>query len=732
MPMRRTAFNTLLVLALLGLATLTFFLTPDTGAAQASRLNIDASAYTVTILRDTWGVPHIYGQTDPDVAFGLAYAHAEDDFLTIQQSLIAARGQLASIYGIDTAANDYLVQLLRIKELLDREYPNLSPDVRALCEAYAEGLNYYAQLHPTDTLYGLFPVTGRDIVATSVHKSPLFFGLERTITRLFDENHTYELSERLDLASPYPVDDPIAALYTNLASNSNTAAIGPARTPDGSTYFLVNSHQPWTGPVTWYEVNLHSEDGWHFSGALFPGMPVGVVGHTDRLSWAYTVSSPDLVDVYVLEINPDNPNQYRVDGQWRDLEVRQAPITVLLAGRIRVTVNREVLWSVYGPTLRQPHGVYSLRYAAMDSAGIYEQLYRMNRATNFEEWYAAQRDIPGIPTFNIGYADADGNIFYAWNARMPRRSEHYDWDKYLPGNTSETLWTEYVPYEALPQVLNPPTGFIQNANSTPYQTTVGPGNPNPADYSPTFRVETHMTNRALRMNELFSADDSITFDEFTAYKFDDSYSTRSIIPRFVRTIVNADFSSDPAAQQAQALLAEWDLSTNPGSRGAAIMTTTLSYLYQRDDIQLSFSRLTEGVVSRTALLDSFTRAVRHLETHFGTVEITLGDIQRLRRGAVDLPVGGGPDVVRALYASLQPDGRLAGNNGDGYVMLVHWRPDGTPVSYSIHQFGAATLDATSLHYADQAPLFANLELKPVWFTEAEVRTHLEREYTPGQ
>ena len=183
------------VLLLLFLLAAAFVFWPET-----ERLDdlLDAGArYQVRILRDEWGVPHVFGQTDADTAYGLAYAHAEDDFLTIQQSLLAARGQLATVYGKDAAANDYMVHLLRIWDVVDSQYTtDLSPEVQTLCEAYADGLNHYAALHPKEALPGIFPVSGRDVVAGSVHKSPLFFGLDSALANLFSAERNEPVSNR--------------------------------------------------------------------------------------------------------------------------------------------------------------------------------------------------------------------------------------------------------------------------------------------------------------------------------------------------------------------------------------------------------------------------------------------------------------------------------------------------------------------------------------------------------
>jgi acyl-homoserine-lactone acylase len=692
---KRTA---IVLLLLLGTAAFIFW----PGSVRLDDLAAAGSEYDVRILRDEWGVPHVFGATDADVAFGLAYAHAEDDFLTIQQSLLAARGQLASVYGKDAAPNDYMVHLLRIWDVVEAGYSSdLSPQVQAICEAYAAGLNHYAALHSGEALPGIFPVSGKDVVAGSVHKSPLFFGLDRTLAELFEEERAKPVSSHSE------------------PTGSNTFAVSPRRSSGGQTFLAVNSHQPWEGPVTWYEAHLHSDEGWDAVGGLFPGMPVITHGHNRNLGWAFTVNSPDLTDVYVLDVNPEHPNQYRFDGQWLDLEVRQAPIEVKLLGRLRWTVKEEVLWSVYGPVVRQPHGTYALRYAGYGEVGIYEQLYRMNRAQNLEEWQAAMRGA-SLPMFNVGYADREGNIYYLYNALLPLRAEGYDWEQYLPGDTSETLWTEYLAFDQLPQVLNPASGLIQNCNSTPFRTTVGPENPSPEDYPPTLGIETDMNNRAFRALELFGADESITEQEFFAYKYDMAYSSQGDMPRYVQMILDAPLPGDPAVQAALEVVRAWDLRADPDSRGIALVIWTLQ--------SLDFPKPEE--VEPSALAEAFVETVRAFQEHHGRVDVPWSEVNRLQRGQVDLGLGGGPDLLHAVYGRMLEDGRLRGRQGDSLVMLITWDAEGRVGSRSIHQYGSATLDETSPHYADQSPLFVGRQLKPVWLDEAEIRAHLEREYRP--
>ena len=690
-------------------------------ADVAAYANLGAQ-YDVEIRRDSWGVPHIFGQTDADAAFGLAYAHAEDDFRLIQETLAATRGQLAYFNGPDGAPVDYLVQLLRTWETIDAKYASeLSPETRALLQGYADGLNFYASQHEADALAGLYPVTGQDIVAGFIVRTPLFFGFDGVVSELFADSRQRPVS-------------PEAAADDDLDSwnyyGSNVIAVAPQRTIDNETYLAINSHQPWEGPVTWYEAHVHSEAGWDMTGGLFPGAPIILQGHNQYLGWGFTVNSPDLVDVFVLEINPDNPDQYWFDGAWRDLEVATAEIPVRLLGRFRWTVKREILWSVYGPAVRQPHGTYALRYATMGEVDLVESWYALNKATDFASWQATLF-ASDLPMFNVGYADREGNIYYLYNARLPLRAEGYDWEQYLPGDSSATLWTDYLPPADLPQVLNPTSGFIQNANSSPFQTTVGPENPDPAGFSPTFGIESRMTNRALRLLALFGDGNPLSFDQFTAYKYDITYAAESVVGELWQLLLAADFSADPEAAAAQALLAGWDHRAAPDSPSAALMLLTLYFVNQREDVHLNASQLVGGEVSDADLEAAFRQAIAHLDEHFQGLATPWSAVNRLERGELNLGLGGGPDLPHAVYGQFNEAGQLIGGNGDSHILLVRWNAAGQVSSYSIHQYGSATAVPESPHYNDQAPLFVNRELKPVWFTAADIQANLSHAYRPG-
>jgi acyl-homoserine-lactone acylase len=667
----------------------------QTAEPDPATLIAKAKAYDVHIVRDTYGVPHVFGHSDADVAFGLGFAHSEDDYATIQDVALATRGRLAASEGLKAAPGDYLVHAMRVWETIDARYDrDLSPQVKRVLEGYADGVNYYAALHPDAVKPGLLPLTGKDIAAGFVFKTPFFYGFADTLKKL-----TADTGGKPAL--------PIG---------SNGMAVAPQRSADGATRLLVNSHQPYTGPVAWYEAVLESDEGWHVAGGFFPGSPFMLHGHNEHLGWANTVNEPDLVDIYRLVVNPKNDNQYRLDGKWRDFEVKDAAIRVKIFGPLIWTVHRPVLFSVHGPVFKTDHGVFAVRYAGMGEVRQVEQYYRIDKAKNLDEWKQAMR-LQALPSINYVYADEKGNIGYLYNGRFPVRKDGVDWKGYIPGDRSDLIPNAIVPFDRLPQLWNPKSGFVFNSNNTPFQATAPEDDLKSSDYPSWMGIQTNMTNRAQRALETFGADKAITADAFRKYKFDVRYSTRSDVARII-----AELCSPARDAKACDLLTHWNLSADIHNRGAALAILTAEpVLRARHDHDWSLTPM-----------ESLKRAEQTLLDHFKRVDPEWGQVNRFRRGSVNLPIDGGPDTYRAVYGTPEMDGTLTAVDGDTFIMFVTWDKDGRLSSESIHQFGSATLDTHSKHYADQAPLFVAMKTKPVLFTKDQLRGHIEADYRPGE
>ena len=659
-----------------------------------------ARTYHVRIRRDDFGVPHVKGARDADVAFGIAYAHAEDDYRTIETVLLATRGALAARDGLKAATTDYLVQLMRIWPAVRRDYPGLPADLRAVLEAYADGVNAYGAAHPDQVSAGVLPVTGQDIAAGFAFKTPFFYGLDKTLSGLM---------------APQPHKPPAP-------TGSNGLAVAPSRSADGATRLLVNSHQPYTGPVAWYEAVLESGEGWHVAGGFFPGSPFMLHGHNAHLGWANTVNTPALSDVYRLQINPEDKTAYRLDGAWRKLESEPARLRIKLFGPLYLNVTKDMFFSAHGPVLKTDHGVFAVRYAGRDEGRQALQYYRLDKANTLAEWRAAMA-LQLLPSINYIYADEAGNIGYVYNAQFPARKDRdADVPKELPGDRSDLIWTSYLPFDQVPQIWNPRCGLVFNSNNTPFVATAcADDGLDPKAVPKSLGVQTNMTNRAMRAQETFGADPAITAERFRAYKFDLTYSERSRVVQVIRGLTALDPHGDAILAEAQDVLRKWDRRMDVLNRSAALVALTTA--------PMTMAEMTHAPPPDS--LTSLKAAAAELKRHFGRLDPEWGQLNRIRRGAVDLPIDGGPDTYRSVWARSQPDGTLTAEAGDTFIMFVTWDRQGRLSSESVHQFGSATLDARSPHYADQTPLFVGMKTKPVWFTEAQLAGHIRSDYAPG-
>lgn len=676
----------------------------------ATGYDMPTRTYDVEIVRDSYGVPHINGKTDADTAYGLAFAHAEDDFSTIQDVVAMTRGRYGALAGSDGAKVDYVLHLLGAREAAVARYMELSPQVRAVAEAYAAGLNHYVSKHPEEVrLSKLFPVTGQDIVTGFVLRAPFFYGLDGAIGALTE-------------GKPLPKESapPMTPIGRDPEMNgSNAFAIAPKRMADGKTWLISNSHQPYEGQVAWYEAVTHSGEGLDMAGALFPGSPFVLLGHNRHLGWTNTVNRPDLIDVYKLVMNKAG-DQYRYDGKWMPLASKRVWLPVKI-GPFNLPIPQTVYRSIQGPVIKNDKGYFAIRYAGIDNVKVVEQYYRNTKATNWDEWTQSMA-IGGIPATNFIYADKTGRVAYIYNALFPDRKPGYDYTKLLPGDTSAAMWDGPVGFDRYPKIVNPASGFVQNANNTPFL-AAGPGSEmDPSAYSPYLGIELGMTNRGLRATELLAADMSITPQELLAIKMDMIYSKKSWVGAWMASFAALDLKDAPELAEAQKLLESWDWSSDGKGRADAFAERIIRFgarpNWRGDKMPDARNTLQE--------------AVTEFKKRFGRIDPPLADIQRLRRGDVDLPMLGGSDALRAttMWDAEQADGKARVRHGDSYIMLMRWDKDGKVQSESIQPYGSATTHPASPHYTDQMKLFVAGGYKPVHFEWADAVKNAERRYRP--
>ena len=662
--------------------------------------------YNATITRDIFGVPHVHGATDADAAFGLAYAQADDDITNILSTIDLARAGSGLKNGRDGAIADYLIKALEIRELVEERYEeDLSSEVKAVLEGFVAGLNYWMSLNLDRNIKDYYPVNKVDLVSSFAIQNLFFAGIDSAIKELM--NAPKEVSEaELDKGGE-------SRKVASLVAGSNAFALNSNKTSDGKTRLVINSHQPLDGPVAWYEAHISSDEGWNMMGGLFPGAPFIFVGFNESLGWGMTVNGPDLTDAFKLTINPENKNQYLLDGKWENFDIKNIKLPVKLLGPISWTFNREAKFSEHGLVLETESGSYALKFAGMKEIRQPDQWFRMNKAQNKDQWLEAMK-MRAIISFNAVYADKEDNIMLLHNTAGPIRNEAYDWKQPVDGTNSTLIWNEITPFDEIPLLINPNSGWIVSANQDPFRASSVKDNLKRSDFSKTLGIETKMTNRAYRVIEIFDNDKKFTEQDLLDAKFDNEYSKESRSIKYLQNVLAQEYE-DQEFQEAQAVLNAWDLKTDNNNRSAALGVCILSEEWR------AFMNRIDAPSSK----EMFKKCIDELNDAFGRVDPLWSEVNMLIRGDLSLPIQGGPDTLRAVYGRPQDDGILKAVAGDGLVVSLSWDSDGNQESQSIHQYGSATQDSSSKHYDDQVQLFVDEKMKPTFFDKLELEKNTE-------
>jgi len=666
-------------------------------AAQINPANI-------TIARDSFGVPHIFAPTDTEVAYGIAWAHAEDDFETLQLVVLSGKAKLGTGLGKKGAEGDYVIKLLRIRQTVEEQWNTLSPDFIALIRGYVAGLNAYAKAYPKEVKYKqAFPFDEKDYLTAVVFSISLFCGVDNALPQILGEK--------------------VATIPGFNPQGSNAFAMNSVKTTTGESFLAINAHQPNEGPVAFYEAHLQSEQGWNMLGGLFPGGCLIFHGTNENIGWAHTVNYQDKIDIYQLEMNPANKNQYRFDGQWVNLEVNKAKLKVK---GIPITIGKKIYWSKYGATVKTKKGVFSLRVPATMDIKALEQWYRMNKAQNFTAFYKAL-SMTSLPMFNILYADRYDTIFYISNGKMPRRNPDttYKWKSTIPGNTSATLWTEFKTIEELPQYINPQSGYLFNTNHSPFLATDVKYNLDMRKFDRTDGYETYHNNRSQRVTELINGD-KVDYPTFKRIKFDQQLPKELKYIYGIDSMLNLNANEYPAIQEMVTVFQAWDRKSTVTSKGAAIFL--LTYYYLADRLKGVPARL----ITQKEAVETYQYVYDYMMKHFGKTDLVLGDIQKLVRGNTISPAWGFPDVLAPAFSELYTNGMRKVTGGDAYICFVRYPKDGSlPIIESVNTFGAS-MHPDSPHYKDQMTMFQNQQTKPMTLDKKEVLKQAKKIYNPAK
>ena len=665
-------------------------------------INVDK----INIARDSFGVPHIFAPTDPEVAYGIAWAHAEDDFTTIQTLLLTGKGQLATYLGKKGAPVDFVVGLLNTKATVQAQIGQMDPKFLALIKGYLMGLEAYANAHPKEVLNKhVFPITIEEYLSATVFSVAVFCGVDKTLPKILNGS--------------------IPQLAGFTGEGSNTFAIHANKSTTGENMLVINAHQPIEGATAFYEAHLQSEEGWNILGGLFPGAPLIFHGVTPNLAWAHTVNFQDKIDVFQLQTDKSHPGEYKVDDNWLPLQKRR--IKLKIKG-VPFPIFKTVYNSIYGPTVATPDGQYfSMRLPSLMDAGAMQQWYAMNKATNFTSFKKALEQ-NHLPMFNIMYADNKDTIFYISNGKMPYRNTDtsYHWNSTVPGNTMATLWTKFKPLSELPQQLNPASGYLFNTNHSPFLATDAQYNLDPKKYDVNDGYETYHNNRSQRAKDLMDPLNKISYADIKRIKFDRSLPTKILFPYgfTADSMFLVDENNYPALANIITTLKKWDHAAVAESKGAAIYNIAY-YLVP----QVMEGRKNDKLTIQEAVV-VYEKIDEYLKKNFGRTDIVLGDLQKLVRGAESWPQGGMPDVLAAVMSESYKNGTRKMNSGDAYINIVRFPKDGSlPHIESINTFGAS-MHKESPHFADQRAMYQAQVLKPMTLDKNIVLKNAEKVYHP--
>lgn len=682
---------------------LTFALLASAAAGQES------SSIRTEILWDTWGVPHIYAEDDASLFYGFGWAQAHSHGDLILQLYAQARGSMAEIFGEPALQSDVFVHTLGLPEIAQAWYDAQPEEFRGYLDAFAQGINDYAAANPDligDHVKAVLPVSGYDVVALMVRNGQMIF----VAGGAFGDIPAWQMG-------------------------SNAWAIAPSRSASGNAMMVANPHLDWADLFIWYEAQLVSPQT-SIYGATLVGLPVITIGFNDALGWTHTVNTYDGYDLYELTLTENGG--YILDGEEQPLEVTQKTLHFLQADGTMGEYPLTVMRSIHGPVVsaRDDGKALALRIAGVDRPGVLEQWWHMGHASNLEEFEAVMSNIQ-IPMFTTMYADRDGNIMHLFNGLVPIRSEGdwAFWSGIIPGDRSDLIWTDYHPYEDLPKVINPESGWLQNANEPPWTTTF-PLAIDHTDYPAYMAPAPSMPFRPQSSARMLFEDDSITFDELVGYK----HSTRmELAARIVDDLIVAARESDSEVAQAAAdVLEAWDLNANPDSAGAVLFTEWWDYYFASSrqifavpfDLNAEPFTTPDGLADPAGAVAALETVAANVEATYGALDVAWGDVYRLRVGEYDLPASGGDGsygIFRVTWHyGLGEDNLYTVEGGDSWVFVAEFGE--TVHARVLVSYGNAT-QPHSTHVGDQLPLFSERTLREAWLTREAVEANLETRET---
>jgi acyl-homoserine-lactone acylase len=677
-------------------------------------------AQHVTIIRDNWGIPHVYGKTDADAVFGVIYAQAEDDFNRVETNYLNALGRLAEAEGEAEVFRDLRMKLFIDPDDLRSKYDASPSWLKALMDAYADALNYYLATHPRV-------------------KPRVITRFEPWMALAFSEGSIGGDIERIDLKDlesfyggrPKDVAKEAGGMRFVEPSGSNGIAIGPSISASKHALLLINPH---TSFFFRAEAQMVSDEGLNAYGALTWGQFFVYQGFNDRAGWMHTSSGVDNIDEYLETIvKKDDGVYYQSGAEQRPLKARK--ITVPYKTPSGAASKEFTVYSTHhGPIVREATGRWVSIRLMQDPVHALMQSYSRTKAKS----YKAFRDTMELHTNssnNTVYADADGTIAYFHSNYIPRRDARFDWSKPVDGSDPATEWNGVLSIDETPGVLNPPNGWLYNSNNWPWS-AAGPNSPKKNDYPSYVERGNEESPRGLHALRLLPSAKDVTPESLRTAAYD-SYLPwfEPQIPSLIKAWDRAPRANPLKAKLSEqvAVLRHWDLRWSVES-----IATSLA-VYWGDEVTR-----TRGTPSDEQRLRALSVASDKLASDFGTWKTPWGTLNRFERltgdivqpftdAAPSIPVG----FTSSRWGSLASFGartfkgtkKMYGTTGNSFVAVVEF---GDRVRAKAITAGGESGDPASSHFNDQALRYSTGDLRDVYFYRSDLDGHIERQYHPGE
>lgn len=705
--------------------------------AVAAELNAEQLAEQVTIYRDAYGVPHIDAKNDVAAAFGFAYAQAEDFFWQIEDSYLQAVGRYAEVNGPRSLHSDLLNRAFRIAERSPGDFEQLDSQTRAVCNAFAAGLNHYLATNPDTKPRLITNFEGWHMLAFQRH---LFMDFLMTTKYI---PHKYMDGDPRKISSPV---------------GSNAWAISGDRTASGHAMLMCNPHQPSFGYGQFYEAHIRSGDAYDFSGATFFGYPILTIGHNQHLGWSHTVNRPDNIDFWLVKFDdPDNPDQYRLGDETRTADRWTSTVKVLKGSRVEEQ-EHTFRSTVHGPIIAQ---LDETDFLAMGIGNLMEsnlvgQHIKMVRAKNLDEFRDAMSSLD-LLFFNTIYADRDGHVFFAYNGAIPKRKPGVDSSQTLDGNNPDHLWQGLHSFNELPQIVDPPTGWLQSCNSSPF-TSTDVGNPLIDDFPPYMADDRNIDKLRSKVSRMILRDvQDLTLEQLQELVFDTRmYWPLSQLPYLQREYEDLVERDPKLAERAAPYfehLLDWDCHNSNECTQSTLCEAWFSELYGSvypPETPLQQKFIDNPDQKFKALVDAASK----LRGTFGDWKVAWGDAHRMQRHAdvadfflipfddkkPSVPCAAVPGTLGAVFTNFYTPSinipfvkqvkKNYGVVGTSYLATFEFTPDGVRGA-TLTQFGASS-DPNSPHFMDQAELMSQQKLKPELYDWAEISSAAQRHYHPGE